>query len=61
MPIISSLCSASCLAALLDLSESRVHQLARLGIIQKVGRGQYDLLASVARYVVYLRAQAPCK
>lgn len=46
------------IARLLDLSERRVQQLSREGVIQKAERGQYDLIGSVRGYVRYLRDQA---
>lgn len=46
------------IAKLLDLSERRVQQLSREGVIPKAERGQYDLIGSVRGYVRYLRAQA---
>ena len=35
------------IAKLLDLSERRVQQLSREGVIPKAERGQYDLIGSV--------------
>lgn len=46
------------IAKLLDLSERRVQQLSREGVIPKADRGQYDLIGSVRGYVRYLRDQA---
>lgn len=46
------------IAKLLDLSERRVQQLSREGVIPKAERGQYDLIGSVRGYVRYLRDQA---
>lgn len=46
------------IARLLDLSERRVQQLSREGVIPKAERGQYDLVGAVRGYVVYLRDQA---
>jgi phage terminase Nu1 subunit (DNA packaging protein) len=43
------------IARLLDLSERRVQQLSREGVIPKAERGQYDLVAAVRGYVAYLR------
>lgn len=48
----------SVIAKLLDLSERRVQQLSREGVIPKAERGQYDLIGSVRGYVRYLRDQA---
>jgi len=46
------------IARLLDLSERRVQQLSREGVIPKAERGHYDLIGSVRGYVRYLRDQA---
>lgn len=46
------------IAKLLDLSERRVQQLSREGVIPKATRGQYELVGSVRGYVRYLRDQA---
>ena len=46
------------IAKLLDLSERRVQQLSREGVIPKAERGQYDLIGSVRGYVRYPRDQA---
>ena len=46
------------IARLLDLSERRVQQLSREGVIPKAERGQYELIGSVSGYVRYLRDQA---
>ena len=50
--------SLAVIAKLLDLSERRVQQLSREGVIPKATRGQYDLVGSVRGYVRYLRDQA---
>jgi len=46
------------IARLLDLSERRIQQLSREGVIPKAERGQYDLVGAVRGYVAYLREQA---
>lgn len=43
------------IARLLDLSERRVQQLSREGVIPKAERGNYDLIGAVRGYVRYLR------
>ena len=43
------------IARLLDLSERRVQQLSRDGVIPKAERDQYDLVGAVRGYVAYLR------
>lgn len=50
--------SIAVIAKLLDLSERRVQQLSREGVIPKATRGQYDLVGAVQGYVRYLRDQA---
>jgi len=46
------------IARLLDLTERRVQQLAREGVIPKAENGRYDLVAAVRGYVKYLRDRA---
>lgn len=46
------------IAKLLDLTERRVQQLGRDGVIPKAERGRYDLVGAVQGYVRYLRDQA---
>ena len=43
------------LAKLLDLTERRVQQLARDGIIPRVSRGRYELYPAVQEYIRWLR------
>ncbi len=43
------------IARLLDLSERRVQQLSREGVIPKAERGQYDLVGAVRAYDANLR------
>lgn len=45
----------SVMARLLDLSERRIQQLSREGVIPKSERGRYDLIGSVRGYIRYLR------
>lgn len=45
------------IARLLDLTERRVQQLAREGVIPRAERGRYDLVGAVRGYVRYLRDQ----
>ena len=45
----------STLAKLFNLTSVRVQQLAADGIIQKSGRGKYDLWPSVRAYIAYLQ------
>ncbi|PCJ29616.1 MAG: hypothetical protein COA94_01050 [Rickettsiales bacterium] len=50
--------SISTISKLLNLSERRVQQLSKDGIIPKAERGKYDLVSSVQGYVGYLYARA---
>jgi len=43
------------MAKLLDLSERRIQQLSREGIIPKSQRSRYELVGSVKGYIHYLR------
>ena len=43
------------ISKLLDLSERRVQQLSREGVIPKAERGRYGLVGAVRGYVHYLR------
>jgi hypothetical protein len=46
------------IAGLLDLTERRVQQLVRQGVIPRGERGRYDLVGAVRGYVRFLREQA---
>jgi len=46
------------IAKLLKLSERRIQQLAKEGIIPKAERGKYDIVNSVHGYIDYLKAKA---
>lgn len=46
--------SVAVVAKLLDLSERRIQQLVRQGVLSKTDRGKYDLLLAVREYVRYL-------
>jgi len=46
------------IAKLLDLTERRVQQLARDGVIPKADNGRYDLVQAVRGYIKYLRDRA---
>ena len=58
MSTMSPLYPASTLAKLFHLTERRVQQLARDGIIAKGIKGKYDLVSSVQGYVKYLQERA---
>ena len=49
--------STTTIAKLLKLSERRVQQLTKDGIIPKVDRGKYELVPAVHGYIDYLRHQ----
>lgn len=48
----------SALAGILGVSDSRIRQLERSGIITKIGRGRYNLAAAVRGYCAYLKEAA---
>ncbi len=48
--------SVSTIAKLFDLTERRVQQLAKEGIIPKAAKGKYELVPAVQGYIKYLRA-----
>ena len=45
------------LAKLLNLTEVRIQQLAKIGVVVKGERGRYDLWASIKGYVSYLQSR----
>lgn len=49
---------AAALANLLNLTERRVQQLAKEGIIPKAKKGQYDWVSCVKNYIQYLQDRA---
>jgi len=49
---------ASTLAKLFAITERRIQQLAKEGIIPKAERGKYDLIASMRGYIKYLQERA---
>lgn len=49
---------ASTIAKLFNLTERRVQQLAKEGVIPKGERGKYDLIGAVRGYVKYLQERA---
>lgn len=53
----ANLQSIAVIARLLDLTERRVQQLGRDGVVPKPERGRYDLIGAVRGYVRYLREQ----
>jgi len=46
------------IAKVLELTERRVYQLAKEGIVPRATSGKYDLIACVQAYIRYLRAAA---
>lgn len=51
----SAHCSAAALANMLNLSERRIQQLAKEGIILKVKAGQYDVVSSIQAYKQFIQ------
>lgn len=45
----------SVITSLLDISERRVQQLSKAGVIPKASRGRYELIGSVRGYIRHLR------
>jgi len=58
MSATSPLYPATTIAKLFNLTERRIQQLAKEGIIPKSERGKYDLVAAVRGYVKYLQERA---
>ncbi len=48
----------STIAKLFDLTERRVQQLAKEGVIPKSSKGKYELVPSVKGYINYLKAKS---
>jgi phage terminase Nu1 subunit (DNA packaging protein) len=48
---------ARIIARLLNMTERRLQQLAREGIVPKAARGQYPLAGCVRAYITYLQSQ----
>jgi len=53
------LCGPTTLSWVLDLDESGVRRLVKEGVVKRVSRGVYDLLASARGYIAYQRANMP--
>jgi len=47
------------IAKLLDLTERRVYQLAKEGIIPRASAGKYELVGAVQGYIRFLRSSSP--
>lgn len=45
------------IAQILELSERRIEQLAKEGILEEYSQGHYKLLPTIQSYVNYLRSQ----
>lgn len=50
--------SSTTLGKILNLSERRVRQLAELGVIEKIKRGQYKLVDNIQKYIVYIKTNS---
>ena len=46
----------SVISSLLDISERRVQQLSKAGVIPKAARGRYELIGSVRGYIRHLHS-----
>jgi hypothetical protein len=44
------------LAQALNLTEQRVHQLVKEGVLRKEGRGQFDVIKCIREYIRYLQS-----
>lgn len=51
----SMVVSSSTLGKILNLSERRIRQLAEVGVVEKVKRGQYKLIDNIQRYIMYIK------
>ena len=47
--------TAKQLASILDITDRRIQQLAKIGVIPRVARGRYPLYPSILGYIKYLR------
>lgn len=54
----ASLVGAKAIAQLFELSERRIRELAKQGIIPKPSRGKYDLLGCVRGYIRFLKSRS---
>lgn len=55
----STLIPVATIATILNLTTTRVQQLAKDGVIPKASHGQYELIASVTSYIKYLQERVP--
>ena len=55
----STLVPVATVAKILNLTSTRVQQLAKDGIIPKASHGQYELISSVTSYIKYLQERVP--
>lgn len=53
----SKLVSTSELAEILGITDRRIRQLEKAGIISKISRGKYDLAAAVQQYISWIKSQ----
>lgn len=54
----SRIVSTSELAEILGLTDRRIRQLEKAGIIHKLERGKFDLAQAVQQYIAWIKAQA---
>lgn len=55
----STLVPVATIAKILNLTPTRVQQLAKDGIIPKSSHGQYELIGTVTNYIKYLQERVP--
>lgn len=53
--------SPTVLAKAFGITDRRIRQLAKEGVLEKAGHGRYNFIKSVQNYIVYLRANSELK
>jgi len=48
--------NAKTLAGVLGITEQYVNKLAKLGILEKIGRGEFPFASNIARFITYRKA-----
>ena len=48
------------LGMVINLSDRRIQQLVKEGVLEKYKKGRFPFLSNVKAYVVYLQARADC-
>ncbi|HPT64483.1 MAG: type IV toxin-antitoxin system AbiEi family antitoxin domain-containing protein [Acetomicrobium sp.] len=49
--------NAKTLADVLGITEQYVNRLAKLGILEKIGRGEFPFVSNIARFITYQKAR----